>query len=165
MKRRSVLPGRTLKRFTDCGAEINCPATSRDETQLFFQLPKESVFKPSPCQDTKPFSGTPRSVGVTTGKCGHFPNGFLLKRHRNRKPSSTDNSRYGKEERETCTRTKRLWGGSDPTLCGFQPPKISWDRSRPLAPFARSRLGRVHRSKHKFRNASCTTNFNRKGAR
>jgi hypothetical protein len=22
-------------------------------------------------------------------------------------------------------------GGSDPTLCGFQPPKISWGRSRP----------------------------------
>ena len=22
-------------------------------------------------------------------------------------------------------------GGSDPTLCGFQPPKTSWGRSRP----------------------------------
>ena len=55
-------------------------------------------------------------------------------------------------------------GGSDPTLCGFQPPNISWDRSRPLAQFARSRFGRVHESKHKFRNASSTTNFNRKGA-
>src|ERR1700733_2339863 len=108
MKRRSVLPGRGLKLFTDCGAVTNCPATSQDKKQHFFRLPKESVFKPSPYQETKPFSGTPRSVGVTTGTYGHFPNGFLPKRHRNRKPSSTENRRYGKEERETCTRPKRL---------------------------------------------------------
>ena len=25
-------------------------------------------------------------------------------------------------------------GGSDPTLCGFQPPKRSWGRSRPPEP-------------------------------
>ena len=30
-------------------------------------------------------------------------------------------------------------GGSDPTLCGFQPPKTSWGRSR-LPPAARGRV-------------------------
>src|ERR1017187_1539110 len=108
MKRRSVLPGRGLKRFTDCGIVISCRATSQDKKQHLFQLPKESVFKPSQCQDMKAFSGTPRNVGVTTGKCGHFPNGFLPKRHQHPNPNSSSNSRYGKEERETCTRPKRL---------------------------------------------------------
>src|SRR5579863_6063255 len=108
MKRRSVLPGRGLKLFTDCGAVTSCRTTSRYKKQHLFQLPNESAFKPSRCQDTKPFSVNLRSVGVTTGRSGQFPNGFLPKRHRNRKPSSTDNSRYGKEERETCTRPKRL---------------------------------------------------------
>ena len=99
MKRRSVLPGRGSKLFTDCGVEINCPATSQDKKQHFSQLPKESVFKQSPCQDTKAFSGTPRSVGVTTGNHSSFP----PKRHRSPNPSSSHNGRCGKEKRETCT--------------------------------------------------------------
>jgi hypothetical protein len=40
---------------------------------------------------------------------------------------------------------------------------MSWDRSRPHAQFARSRLGRVHGSERKFCNASRTTNFTTKG--
>src|ERR1019366_719930 len=145
MKRRSVLPGRALKRSTDCGAVIGCPATSQDKKQHFFQLLKESVFKPSPCQDTKPFSGTPRGVGVTTGRCGQFPNGFLPKRHRRPNPSSLHNSRYVKEKRESCTRPKRREGGRRPHIVrlsaaqnfvGSLPPsravcaKPSWPRAR-----------------------------------
>src|SRR5271156_5340694 len=48
------------------------------------------------------------------------------------------------EERKHCEE-KRCYGqniksgGSDPTLCGFQPPKDSWDRSRP----PRAARGRV----------------------
>src|ERR1700724_722325 len=98
MKRRNVLSGRVLKLFTDCGFEISCPVTLPDTKHHFFQLPKESVFKPSQCQDTKPFSGTPRNVGVTIGRCGQFPNGFLPKRHQHPNPNSSSNSRYGKEE-------------------------------------------------------------------
>src|ERR1700685_161912 len=104
MKRRSVLPGRGLKLFTDCGAVINCPATSQDTKQHFSQLRKESVFKPSQFKDTKAFSETQRSVGVTTGSYSSFP----PKRHRSPNPSSLHNGRCGKEKRETCMRPKRL---------------------------------------------------------
>ena len=31
-------------------------------------------------------------------------------------------------------------GGSDPTLCGFQPPKTSWGRSRPSRLFDQPEL-------------------------
>src|ERR1700722_2357182 len=104
MKPRSVLPGRGLKLFTDCGAVTNCPATSQDKKQHFSQLLKESVFKPSQWQDKKPFSVNPRSVGVTTGSYSSFP----PKRHRSPNPSSLHNGRCGKEKRETCMRPKRL---------------------------------------------------------
>src|SRR5580693_6794316 len=104
MKRRSVLPGRGLRLFTAYGAVTNCPATSQDTKHQYFQLPKESVFKPSPCKDTKPFSVNPRSVGVTTGSYSSFP----PKRHRSPNPSSLHNGRCGKEKRETCRRPKRL---------------------------------------------------------
>jgi len=40
------------------------------------------------------------------------------------------------------------WAGGDPTFGGFQPPKISWDRSRPPRA-ARGRVLAARRSRSK----------------
>jgi hypothetical protein len=55
-------------------------------------------------------------------------------------------------------------GGSDPTLCGLQPPKTSWGRSRPPRA-ARGRILSACRSEQTACNASRTTPQKRKGGK
>jgi hypothetical protein len=90
-------------------------------------------------------------IGFLSG----FLTGFLCRKSSSR----SERRRCANQKRKSVRGQKRGKGGSDPTLVGFQPPKSSWDRSRPFF----KPLARVHAPEQTFCNASHGTNLKSQG--
>jgi hypothetical protein len=83
-----------------------------------------------------------------------FPYGFPPMKYLNH----DKRMRCGNQIHKSGHGKKRGKGGSDPGLCGFQPPKKPQGRSRPFS----NSFARVHASELTNCNARRTTNFNRR---